>query len=137
MNPVLSAKNLTRHYEIPQGLFKPKALVRALNGVSIDLYQGKTLAVVGESGCGKSTLARALTMIEEPTSGSLKISGKEINNASIELKKQLRSKIQMVFQSPYASLNPRQKIGEQSKKHPQKVFSSFDPSFGRRRHAQN
>jgi len=113
MNTVLTARDLTRHYEIAQGLFKPHALVRALNGVSFDLQAGKTLAVVGESGCGKSTLARALTLIEEPTSGSLQIAGHEVKGANHETRKQLRRDVQMVFQNPYASLNPRQKIGDQ------------------------
>ncbi|OBY60717.1 MULTISPECIES: peptide ABC transporter ATP-binding protein [Pseudomonas] len=113
MNAVLTARDLTRHYEISQGLFKPHALVRALNGVSFDLLAGKTLAVVGESGCGKSTLARALTLIEEPTSGSLQIAGQEVKGANHEQRKQLRRDVQMVFQNPYASLNPRQKIGDQ------------------------
>jgi dipeptide transport system ATP-binding protein len=74
---------------------------------------GKTLAVVGESGCGKSTLARALTLIEEPSSGSLKIAGQEVAGADKAQRKQLRKDVQMVFQSPYASLNPRQKVGDQ------------------------
>jgi len=110
---VLSARDLTRHYEISRGLFKPTATVRALNGVSFELQPGETLAVVGESGCGKSTLARALTLIEEPTSGSLRIAGQEVAGADKAARKQLRKDVQMVFQNPYASLNPRQKIGDQ------------------------
>jgi dipeptide transport system ATP-binding protein len=110
---VLSARELTRHYEISRGLFKPSATVRALNGVSFELAAGETLAVVGESGCGKSTLARALTLIEEPTSGSLQIAGQEVAGADKAQRKQLRRDVQMVFQNPYASLNPRQKIGDQ------------------------
>lgn len=113
MAVVLSARDLTRHYEVSRGLFKGHALVRALNGVSFELEAGKTLAVVGESGCGKSTLARALTLIEEPSSGSLQIAGTEVKGASKAQRKQLRRDVQMVFQSPYASLNPRQKIGDQ------------------------
>ncbi|MER2297178.1 MULTISPECIES: peptide ABC transporter ATP-binding protein [Pseudomonas] len=113
MAVVLTARDLTRHYEVSRGLFKGRALVRALNGVSFELEAGKTLAVVGESGCGKSTLARALTLIEEPSSGSLQIDGTEVNGASKAERKQLRRDVQMVFQSPYASLNPRQKIGDQ------------------------
>jgi len=88
-------------------------LVQALNGVSFSLQAGKTLAVVGESGCGKSTLARALTLIEEPSSGSLQIAGHEVTGTSHAERKQLRRDVQMVFQNPYASLNPRQKIGDQ------------------------
>ncbi|MBO0365797.1 ABC transporter ATP-binding protein [Pseudomonas putida] len=113
MTAVLSARDLTRHYQVSRGLFKGHALVRALNGVSFELEAGQTLAVVGESGCGKSTLARALTLIEEPTAGSLQIAGTEVTGASKEQRKQLRRDVQMVFQSPYASLNPRQKIGDQ------------------------
>ncbi|MFJ4154735.1 peptide ABC transporter ATP-binding protein [Pseudomonas sp. NPDC089752] len=113
MAVVLTARELTRHYQVSRGLFKGHALVRALNGVSFELEAGKTLAVVGESGCGKSTLARALTLIEEPSSGSLQIDGTEVKGASKSARKQLRRDVQMVFQSPYASLNPRQKIGDQ------------------------
>ncbi|MBA1191940.1 ABC transporter ATP-binding protein [Pseudomonas entomophila] len=113
MTVVLTARDLTRHYEVSRGLFKGSAHVRALNGVSFELEAGKTLAVVGESGCGKSTLARALTLIEEPTSGSLQIDGLEVKGADKAERKQLRRDVQMVFQSPYASLNPRQKIGDQ------------------------
>ncbi|WNW11923.1 peptide ABC transporter ATP-binding protein [Pseudomonas sp. DTU_2021_1001937_2_SI_NGA_ILE_001] len=113
MSVVLTARDLHRHYEVSQGLFKGNATVRALNGVSFELEAGKTLAVVGESGCGKSTLARALTLIEEPSSGSLQIAGREVAGASKADRKQLRRDVQMVFQSPYASLNPRQKIGDQ------------------------
>ncbi|MDH4561548.1 peptide ABC transporter ATP-binding protein [Pseudomonas sp. BN411] len=113
MSAVLTARDLHRHYEVSRGLFKPHALVRALNGVSFELEAGRTLAVVGESGCGKSTLARALTLIEEPSSGSLQIAGREVAGASKDERKQLRRDVQMVFQNPYASLNPRQKIGDQ------------------------
>ncbi|TBU82645.1 dipeptide ABC transporter ATP-binding protein [Pseudomonas daroniae] len=113
MTTVLTARQLTRHYSVSQGLFKPSATVQALNGVSFELEAGKTLAVVGESGCGKSTLARALTLIEEPSSGSLQIAGQEVAGASRQTRKQLRRDVQMVFQNPYASLNPRQKIGDQ------------------------
>ena len=113
MTAVLSARQLTRHYSVSRGLFKPSATVQALNGVSFELQAGRTLAVVGESGCGKSTLARALTLIEEPSSGSLQIAGQEVSGADRQTRKQLRRDVQMVFQNPYASLNPRQKIGDQ------------------------
>ncbi|WP_339081370.1 peptide ABC transporter ATP-binding protein [Pseudomonas sp. TMP9] len=113
MSAVLTARDLTRHYEISRGLFKPAAHVQALNGVSFELQTGKTLAVVGESGCGKSTLARALTLIEQPSSGSLQIAGQEVAGADKAQSKQLRRDVQMIFQNPYASLNPRQKIGDQ------------------------
>lgn len=109
---VLTARNLTRHYEVPRGMMRKPALLKALDGVSFTLERGKTLAVVGESGCGKSTLARLLTMIELPTSGSLNIAGEEVTGgASKEVLKKLRPKVQIVFQNPYGSLNPRHRIG--------------------------
>ncbi|MDQ7913039.1 dipeptide transport system ATP-binding protein [Pseudomonas sp. SORGH_AS 211] len=110
---VLEAKGLTQHYQISRGLFKDNATVKALNGVSFDLQAGRTLAVVGESGCGKSTLARALTLIEQPTAGSLVIGGQDVAKADAARRKELRREVQMVFQNPYASLNPRRKIGDQ------------------------
>ena len=110
---VLEAKGLTQHYQISRGLFKDSATVKALNGVSFDLQVGRTLAVVGESGCGKSTLARALTLIEQPTAGSLVIGGQDVAKADAARRKELRREVQMVFQNPYASLNPRRKIGDQ------------------------
>jgi len=109
---VLEARDLAKHYPVSQGLFKPKALARALDGVSFTLQAGRTLAVVGESGCGKSTLARALTMIEPPTRGNLLLDGADVTNADAAERKRLRQRVQMVFQNPYASLNPRKKIGQ-------------------------
>ncbi|MDV7213820.1 peptide ABC transporter ATP-binding protein [Azotobacter beijerinckii] len=111
MSPVLIARELTRHYRLSRGLFRPAATVQALNGLSFELTAGQTLAVVGESGCGKSTLARALTLIEEPTAGSLQIAGQDV--AGTNNYRQLRRDVQMVFQNPYASLNPRRRIGDQ------------------------
>ncbi|MDO8652966.1 MAG: peptide ABC transporter ATP-binding protein [Undibacterium sp.] len=108
---LLEAKNLARHYPVSQGLFKPKAIARALDGVSFILTPGKTLAVVGESGCGKSTLARQITMIEPPSGGELWMEGKNIAEADKATRKQVRPLVQMVFQNPYASLNPRKKVG--------------------------
>ncbi|WP_201541247.1 peptide ABC transporter ATP-binding protein [Psychrobacter faecalis] len=110
---VLKADNLHKHYPVSQGLGKPKAYVKALNGISFELQAGKTLAVVGESGCGKSTLARQLTLIEEPTDGELSINGEATTRYSRKALKDLRTEIQMVFQNPYGSLNPRHTIGYQ------------------------
>ena len=114
--PVLEARELAKHYAVSTGLFKPKALARALDGVSFVLPAGHTLAVVGESGCGKSTLARQLTMIEAPTAGALMLAQSkqklaDVTHADAALKKLLRRQVQMVFQNPFASLNPRKKIG--------------------------
>ncbi len=111
--PVMQAESLTRHYGVSQGTFKPKLTVKALVDVSFSLASGQTLAVVGESGCGKSTLARQLTLIEEPTEGRLQVGGEWVVPGDRAQYKRLRSQVQMVFQNPYASLNPRQKIGHQ------------------------
>lgn len=110
---VLKADNLHKHYPVSQGLGKAKAYVKALNGISFELEAGKTLAVVGESGCGKSTLARQLTLIEEPTDGELFINDEATTGYSRKALKELRTEIQMVFQNPYGSLNPRHTIGYQ------------------------
>ena len=108
---LLEAKNLSRHYSVARGFLKPKAIARALDGVSFILQAGRTLAVVGESGCGKSTLARQVTMIEAPTGGQLWMNGVDIASADRALLKTVRPLVQMVFQNPYASLNPRKKVG--------------------------
>jgi dipeptide transport system ATP-binding protein len=110
--PLLEARNLSRHYSVSRGMFKPHATVKALNGVSFTVNPGQTLAVVGESGCGKSTLARALTLIEQPTGGTLQLDGMDATGASAAQTKALRKRVQMVFQNPYASLNPRKRISQ-------------------------
>jgi dipeptide transport system ATP-binding protein len=109
--PLLEARALTRHYTVSRGLWKPKGLVRALEDASFTVAAGATLAVVGESGCGKSTLARQVTMIERPTSGELLLDGADVAKADAAERKRLRPLVQMVFQNPYASLNPRKKVG--------------------------
>ena len=111
MTALLEAKNLARHYPVSRGAFRGHAMVKALAGVSFTLDVGRTLAVVGESGSGKSTLARLLTLVEEPTAGELLIEGEATARARGSARKRLRREIQMVFQNPYGSLNPRHKIG--------------------------
>ena len=108
---VLQASDLTRHYQVGGGLFSRSATVKALDGISFSLTAGKTLAVVGESGCGKSTLARLVTLIEHPTSGQLNLGNAEVTAAEGETLRKLRQTVQIVFQDPYGSLNPRQRIG--------------------------
>lgn len=108
---LLQANQLSKHYAVGQGWFQPKQSARALDGVSFTLARGKTLAVVGESGCGKSTLARQVTMIEHPTGGQLLLGGSDITRADKAELKRVRPLVQMVFQNPYASLNPRKKVG--------------------------
>lgn len=112
MSAVLDARNLTRDYVAKSSFFAPAKTVHALKGVSFTLEAGKTLAIVGESGCGKSTLARILTMIDAPTSGELYIDGFPIDITQKAVTPELRRKVQIVFQNPYGSLNPRQKIGD-------------------------
>jgi dipeptide transport system ATP-binding protein len=109
---VLEARNLSRHYSVRRGLFAKPGVVSALNGVSFSLAAGRTLAVVGESGCGKSTLARLLTMIETPTAGALAIDGVDVTTLTSAQRYELRRAVQIVFQNPYGSLNPRQTVAD-------------------------
>ena len=111
MSAVLEARDLHREYDVRRCLFGGHATVKALAGVSFVLEAGKTLAVVGESGSGKSTLARLLTMIEEPTAGRLWIDGVDVATADAATRKRLRREVQIVFQNPYGSLNPRKTVG--------------------------
>ena len=112
MTAILEARDLTRDYSVSRGAFRSPATIKALSGVSFSLQAGRTLAVVGESGSGKSTLARLLTLIENPTAGALLIDGEDVAHASTAKRKGLRREIQIVFQNPYGSLNPRQTIGK-------------------------
>ena len=109
---LMEGDNLARHYSVGGGLGKQAASVKALDGVSFSLEARKTLAVVGESGCGKSTLGRQLTLIEKPSSGALKINGDAVGNLSEKDAKLFRRTVQMIFQNPYGSLNPRKKVGQ-------------------------
>ena len=108
MSAIVEAVDLARHYKVRRGLLAGSATVKALDGVSFTLDVGRTLAVVGESGCGKSTLGRIVTLIEPPTSGTLRLDSQEASNVTADL----RRKVQIVFQNPYGSLNPRRKIAD-------------------------
>jgi dipeptide transport system ATP-binding protein len=108
---LLEARDLARHYRVSRGYLHKHVVVCALGGVSFALDEGRTLAVVGESGCGKSTLARQVTMVEAPTSGRLMLDGIDVAQADAATRKRLRPDVQMVFQNPYASLNPRRTVG--------------------------
>ena len=107
---VVEAKNLQRIYEVRRGLFRPSAQLRAVGDISFRLERGRTLAVVGESGCGKSTLARMVALIEKPTAGQLTLVGHDAVNPPSERRRELRQAVQLVFQNPYGSLNPRKKV---------------------------
>ena len=111
-NTVVCAEDLRQVYPISKGPFRAPAQLQAVSGVSFALEAGKTLAVVGESGCGKSTLARMVSLIEAPVGGTLKLGGIDVVQASAQEKQALRQKVQLVFQNPYGSLNPRKRIGQ-------------------------
>ena len=109
--PILEVEDLVRHYEVGQGFLKRSATLKALDGISFALAPGKTLAVVGESGSGKSTLARQITLIEAATSGEIRVAGRDIGSFEKSERADLRRMIQMIFQDPYGSLNPRKSVG--------------------------
>jgi len=109
--PVVVAKDLRQVYKVSRGFLREPAKLQAVGGVSFDVRPGRTLAVVGESGCGKSTLARMVSLIEIPTGGELRLGGVDVVAASATERHALRRSVQLVFQNPYGSLNPRKKIG--------------------------
>jgi ABC-type glutathione transport system ATPase component len=111
--PLLSICDLVKVYQTDDGLFgKTKREVRAVNGVSLDIAQGETLGLVGESGCGKTTLGRMILRLIEPTSGSITFDGKSVSSASSTELRRLRRDMQIIFQDPFASLNPRMRVEE-------------------------
>jgi ABC-type glutathione transport system ATPase component len=111
--PLLSILNLVKVYHTDEGMFgKTRREVRAVNGVSLDITQGETLGLVGESGCGKTTLGRMLLRLIEPTSGSINFSGQDVLAAGGSQLRRLRRDMQIIFQDPFASLNPRMRVEE-------------------------
>jgi len=109
---VIEGRNIVRDYHVGGGVFSRSRTVHAVKNVNFAVEKGKTLAIVGESGCGKSTLARIITLIDAPTSGELFLDGQKIDIARKPMTPELRRKVQIIFQNPYGSLNPRQKIGD-------------------------
>ncbi|MEU2657409.1 dipeptide ABC transporter ATP-binding protein [Streptomyces sp. NPDC007325] len=112
--PILQVRNLQKHFPLTQGILFKKQVgaVKAVDGVSFDLYQGETLGIVGESGCGKSTVAKLLMNLERATAGEVFYKGQDITRLSGRALKAVRRNIQMVFQDPYTSLNPRMTVGD-------------------------
>jgi oligopeptide transport system ATP-binding protein len=108
---LLEVRDLKKHYPVQQSLFSRSPLVvKAVDGVSFDLNEGETLGLVGESGCGKTSLGRCIVRLIEPTSGSIKFAGRELLKMESHEMRSVRRHMQMIFQDPYGSLNPRMKI---------------------------
>ncbi len=114
MTPLLEVRNLVKHFPIKSGILVDRevARVQAVDDVSFTIEQGETLGLVGESGCGKSTLCRTILQLIEPTSGSVRFEGEEIAGLDPKRMRSMRREMQMIFQDPYASLNPRRRVGQ-------------------------
>ncbi|WP_294578104.1 ABC transporter ATP-binding protein [uncultured Thomasclavelia sp.] len=110
--PVLKIEDLKVYFQIGGGFLKKKDIVKAVDGISFEIYEGETFGLVGESGCGKSTTGRAIVKINTPTAGKIYVNGKDITTIKGKELKQFKRDVQMIFQDPYASLNPRMTVGE-------------------------
>jgi oligopeptide transport system ATP-binding protein len=111
-NNLISLQNLRVHFKIGGGLFKEAKVVKAVDGITFDIKRGETLGLVGESGCGKSTLGKAILRLTEPTGGKVFYNGKDLAHLPQSVMRGHRRNLQMIFQDPYASLNPRMNVGQ-------------------------
>src|SRR5262244_1293606 len=110
---LLEIRDLKKHFPVGEGLFsRNKGTVKAVDGVNLSVEEGETLGIVGESGCGKSTLGRSILRLIEPTSGSVSFDGQELMGLPHAQLRRLRRRMQLIFQDPYASLNPRMRVRE-------------------------
>ncbi|WP_078910521.1 ABC transporter ATP-binding protein [Streptomyces sp. NRRL S-87] len=110
--PLLRVSGLTKHFPINKGLLRRQVgAVKAVDGIDFEVYPGETLGVVGESGCGKSTMGRLITRLLEPTGGKVEFEGKDITHLGVSAMRPMRRDVQMIFQDPYGSLNPRHTVG--------------------------
>src|SRR2546429_7721249 len=111
--PLVAVENLVKHFPLKAGLVsRERRVVRAVDGVSFEIPEGETLALVGESGCGKSTLGRAVLRLHEPTAGHVRIAGTDVTELAPRALRAFRRHMQIIFQDPYASLNPRMRVGD-------------------------
>ncbi|MBR5979174.1 MAG: dipeptide ABC transporter ATP-binding protein [Oscillospiraceae bacterium] len=110
--PILKVNNVKTHFDVTKGIFSPKQIVKAVDGVTFEVKHNETFGLVGESGCGKSTLGRTIVKLYEPVEGNIEFEGKDISKIKGDELKNFRKNVQMIFQDPYASLNPRMTVGE-------------------------
>ena len=111
--PLVKVRNLKKHFPINSGLIIQRQVgaVKAVDDISFDVYKGETLGLVGESGCGKSTTGRTVLQLYKPTSGSIEFEGQELTTMKPDELRKMRRRMQMIFQDPFASLNPRMSVG--------------------------